>query len=680
MKLFHHLQQSRVEFSQNPTRRNGLRCLLNALVVLVAILTLSATAARAQTLTNWLANPGFESGNIGWVNYPGYAWNGSSWEVDSTNTLVYGGANKVVVRSGTNCLKIWGYFQSYGTTPGTMQTFAAAPGSTWTATGWASTQSPNQMTVAETSYIEVLFLDANTNTIVDYISAKMTTNSPVNTWQQFQVVDTSANTTLTAPAGTAFMRFLIRFYQPGGYPGGSCYWDDLALIRTSKPDPEITAQPVPQTKVYGQTATFSVTADGLSTLSYRWQKDSADITDSNAHGVTTSTLILSNVTTAMMGNYTVTVTDTAGPLTSAQAYLTVNDPGIISIAPPLGQTKTNGGTATMSVSAAGSSTLTYGWQLNGTPLSDGSRISGSASPTLNISALTAADAGTYTVLVNSGAATASTMLKVVPLSQLATNELINPGFEDGVLSEPWELGWVKFNGAALATASDYYYLSATPVSVYDGTYVCRTYASDPDDGLYENLLPAAAGATYHAGGHFYMSSLDPMTGPAWVVMQVIFKNAAGATIGQGATPQIGTNGTLVADTWTTLQVTNGAGGLDLVAPAGTASATCQVYEYAQIGGGGSVYFDDLYLTPVVTTPAPPPPPFSLTPSVSSGQFNISFQTTNGAIYEVLYTGNPGNALSTWQTNTTVIGDGTVRTVPDTLGAGARFYRVRAHNP
>ena len=79
---------------------------------------------------------------------------------------------------------------------------------------------------------------------------------------------------------------------------------------------------MPVTKVYGQTATFSVVADGATALSYKWQKDGADITDPNAYGVNTSTLTLSNVTTAMMGSYTLTVTDSAGSLTSDPAYLT----------------------------------------------------------------------------------------------------------------------------------------------------------------------------------------------------------------------------------------------------------------------------------------------------------------------------------------------------------------------
>ena len=60
-----------------------------------------------------------------------------------------------------------------------------------------------------------------------------------------------------------------------------------------------------------------------------------------------------------------------------------------------------------------------------------------------------------------------------------------------------------------------------------------------------------AGAAYHVGGHFYVSSLDPMVSPAWVVLQFFFKDAGGNTLATFASPQIGTN--FRADTWTFLQ-------------------------------------------------------------------------------------------------------------------------------
>jgi len=689
MKSSAHYEQSKVGFS--PTRRNGPTSLLITLMASFAIL--AAISARAQTLTNWLTNPGFESGTNGWAYVPPWWWasQGLAFSSQDTTMFVQGSTTKyVTVHTGTHALKLWGYYQPYAQAPGAQQTFAVAPASTWTADGWVSTQTPNNIGAngngSCSSYLRILFMDASMNyntPLAAYTSQSLTTSSPTDTWIHFQVTNSTGGTTLTAPAGTAFLRFEMVYYQPGPsagvYAQGSSMWDDVSLIRTSKPDPEISVQPAPVTKVYGQTATFSVTADGLSTLSYKWQKDGADITDPNAHGVTTSTLTLSNVTVAMQGNYTVTVTDSAGPLTSSQAYLTVNDPGLISITPAFGQTVVVGTNVTITVAAAGSTTPTYAWyNKDGNPLANDGHYSGVTTPTLGIANVTTADTSTnYYVLVNGGVFTATNGLKVITSTQYVTNLLVNPGFEDSALQLPWETAWSKFNGVVLKTTNDTYYLTLTPVSVHGGNYVCDVYSSDADDG-YNQTVPVTAGVTYHAGGWFYMSQYEALGATTTVTLQFSFKDASGATILGIAAPPMTAAST--PDTWTLLQVTNLTGGIDLVAPAGAVSATVQVYEFNWSYAGGGVYSDDLYLTPVTITPPPPPPPFSLKPSVSSGQFNLSFQTTNGAIYEVLYSGNAASALSTWQTNTTVIGDGTVRTVPDTLSAGARFYRVRAHNP
>ena len=681
MKPSHYFQQSELEFCQNSTHRNGLTSLLNTLMASVAILALSATSACA--FTNYLANPGFELGTNSWIIVQPWSWNGPSYAVQNTNMFVNGSTTvHVAVHGGTNAFKEWGYFTTYTTTPGAMQTFAAAPGSQWTADGWASTQVPDNIQAnaiaSSRCYLQVLFLNAAADysaPLGSYTSPVIDTNTATSTWFHLQVTNTSGGTTLTAPANTAFVRFQMIMWQPGPsggvYAGGSVYWDDVELFNTSKPDPEITVQPVPVTQVYGQTATFSVVADGQTALSYKWQKDSADISNPNAHGVTTSMLTLSNVTTAMMGNYTVTVTDLAGPLTSGQAYLTVLDPGVVSITPPLGQTKTEGQTATITVVAAGSSGLTYAWQKDGNPLSNDGHISGATNTILTVANLTATDTGTYTVMINGGAVQATNGLKVVSAAQLATNLLVNPGFEDGVLSEPWETAWVKFNGVVLQTTNDYYYLSDTPVSVYDGNYVCEVYGSDADDGIYQNV-PVTAGATYHAGGWFYVSQFAPIGAPVTVTMQLMFKNAGGATLATFIAPVIDVN--FVLDTWTSLQATNATGGTDIVAPAGTVSATCQIYEYNWSYAGGNVYFDGLYLTPASQ---PAPPAVTITASAVSGLMNLTFPTTSGVTYEVLYA-NSLNSPITWHTNSTIAGDGTVKGVSDPIGATQRFYRVLEH--
>ena len=79
----------------------------------------------------------------------------------------------------------------------------------------------------------------------------------------------------------------------------------------------------------------------------------------------------------------------------------------------------NNSTATFTVAAAGSEPLAFQWLLNGVPLSDqtisGTTISGSASATLRITPLTAADVGSYSVIIsNPFGATSNTAMLTVP--------------------------------------------------------------------------------------------------------------------------------------------------------------------------------------------------------------------------------------------------------------------------
>ena len=70
---------------------------------------------------------------------------------------------------------------------------------------------------------------------------------------------------------------------------------------------------------------------------------------------------------------------------------------------------------------------------------------------------------------------------------------------------------------------------------------------------------------------------------------------------------------------------------------------------------------------------PVAPSVKLAASVSIPNIMIQFPTQNGFGYTVLYTSslNPAN----WQVLTTVAGDGTVKTVTDTISGSKRFYRV-----
>jgi hypothetical protein len=84
--------------------------------------------------------------------------------------------------------------------------------------------------------------------------------------------------------------------------------------------PTITTQPANQTVTVGQTATFSVTATGTATLTYQWQKNSANIAGATASSYTTP----ATATTDNGAKFDVIVSNAVGSQTSTTATLTVS--------------------------------------------------------------------------------------------------------------------------------------------------------------------------------------------------------------------------------------------------------------------------------------------------------------------------------------------------------------------
>jgi hypothetical protein len=89
--------------------------------------------------------------------------------------------------------------------------------------------------------------------------------------------------------------------------------------------PVITNQPESQTVKDGTNATFSVVATSVAPLSYQWQFNGGDI-----NGATDSSFSIAHVTAFDAGNYTVSIANVAGEVTSSNAVLTVIPP-----APPV---------------------------------------------------------------------------------------------------------------------------------------------------------------------------------------------------------------------------------------------------------------------------------------------------------------------------------------------------------
>jgi Immunoglobulin domain/Galactose oxidase, central domain len=242
--------------------------------------------------------------------------------------------------------------------------------------------------------------------------------------------------------------------------------------------PTITTQPLGKTVAQGGPATFSVVATGSGTLSYRWTKAGASIA-----GATSAMLSLTNVQAADIATYACVVTNTlngnAASTTSTDAVLTLNVPPSVTTQ-ALGQTVAQGGTATFTILATGSGTLSYQWTKGGTSLA------GATSTTLSLTNVQAADAASYVCVITNtlngstaSATSASAVLtvnlpptiKTQPLGQTvaqgATANLLVAATGSGTLSYQWAKGGTNLAGATSAT------LSLANVQPIDAaTYAC----------------------------------------------------------------------------------------------------------------------------------------------------------------------------------------------------------------
>ncbi|GAA4318724.1 immunoglobulin domain-containing protein [Flaviaesturariibacter amylovorans] len=151
----------------------------------------------------------------------------------------------------------------------------------------------------------------------------------------------------------------------------------------------ITTQPTAQAACAGSAATFTVAASGTG-LSYQWRKGGSNIT-----GATSATYTIPSVTAGDAANYDVVITGTCGSVTSNAVALSLTAATSITTQ-PVGATACEQGATSFTVVASGAGTLSYQWRKGGT------NISGATSATLNLSNLTATDAGSYDVVVTGG--------------------------------------------------------------------------------------------------------------------------------------------------------------------------------------------------------------------------------------------------------------------------------------
>jgi hypothetical protein len=184
----------------------------------------------------------------------------------------------------------------------------------------------------------------------------------------------------------------------------------------------ITAQPQSQTIPLGSNVTFSVTVSGTAPLTYQWQRDSTNLSDTaNIIGSSSAQLTLLSIQTNDSAGYRVIVTNAVSAVTSSIANLFVDTqltPPVIT-SHPQSATSYWGGSFSFSASASGSTPLHYQWR------KDGAALPGATDTTFSIAKVQFTNAGNYDVRVTNvyGVATsqsATLMVKVADLTIGAT--------------------------------------------------------------------------------------------------------------------------------------------------------------------------------------------------------------------------------------------------------------------
>src|SRR5215469_3694301 len=255
---------------------------------------------------------------------------------------------------------------------------------------------------------------------------------------------------------------------------GSVTSNPASLRIRRRVGPSITTQPANQTVSTGQTATFSVIAAGTAPLTYQWNKNGAAISGATSSSYSTPPTTISD----NGAQFTVTVSNAAGSVTSVAATLTVN---AVTVPPsittqPASQTVTAGQTATFTVIASGTGPLSYQWQKNG------ANIGGATSSSYTTSATATSDSGsTFVVVVTNTAgsvtssavsltvnpATVAPSITTQPVSQTVTAGQTGSFSVTATGTSPLGYQWSK-NGTAISAATAATYTTPATTTTDNG--------------------------------------------------------------------------------------------------------------------------------------------------------------------------------------------------------------------
>ena len=188
----------------------------------------------------------------------------------------------------------------------------------------------------------------------------------------------------------------------------------MAILTPVILPPFFLQQPLSQAILVGSNVTFAATVDGTPPYSYQWYFENSPLTNDGVHifGSTTSSLSISNLTTADGGYYNLVVTNVSGMAVSDDAVLTVMVPPTI-LTQPIGRSVPPGLPTTFNFTASGNPIPSYHWLLNGT------NVPGANTGVYTIPSVGTNQLGFYQVVASNSAGMATSSIAPLTFGRVA---------------------------------------------------------------------------------------------------------------------------------------------------------------------------------------------------------------------------------------------------------------------
>ena len=347
----------------------------------------------------------------------------------------------------------------------------------------------------------------------------------------------------------------------GDYEGAFYSAPNMAVLALPTPD----AYALPENGITtnaGFNETLTAIVEGQAPLTVQWYEEPGILLTNQ----TNSTLNLPNIAISNSGSYYVIATNavTGAYAQSEDLVVTVNpdvSPYIVQDVTPSSPAIVLGSSVTFSAIFNGSPTFTYGWQYNGNPVTNGTRVSGANGNALTINNVQYSDAGTYQLLVTNAEGnygSSLTVLSVVPL--LPFNNGLGFSTQGNTISWP--------NTNILQLTEDYGAESNSAFSsgpLYVGAFQASfTYqVVSPFGTLADGVAfciqndPRGAAALGLGGGDLgYGPTTYPGIMNSVALEMDIYVNGGVGSVGFGTNGSIGPYGTITNET-PSLLITNG---------------------------------------------------------------------------------------------------------------------------